>query len=243
MSNSAIATQLLQKLSHLLEANKAYKSIQAEAYIIATKAQSLGRVGDSLHPAWVNHFSQGHSEVPDDIFKLMEGFSSLTMPDIFKLVEGFSSSALQDARNLQSEDDPTTRQKLMAGVERADRVAAEIEAWYQEAFKKAKYYSERWGQMTAQWEHEAKLKKIWDENPGLPLFGASDILAGRKPEWDPIWNRSAQSTGPQTSSSGGYDEPPWAHQARCDAIEARSDKAWRKIHYDYYHGPNSNRCR
>jgi effector-binding domain-containing protein len=242
MSNSAIAAQLLQKLSHLLEANKAYRSIQAEAYVIATKASTGGRVGDSLHPAWVNHFSQGHSEVPDDIFKLVEGFSSLTMYDIFKLVEGFSS-AVQDARNLQSEDDPTTRQKLMAGVERADRVAAEIEAWYQEVFKKAKYYSEMWGQMTAQWEHEAKLKKIWNENPGLPLFGASDILAGRKPEWHPIWNRSASSAGSRASSSGGYDEAPWAWQAENDAIEERNYKVWKEGLHDYYHGPNSNRCR
>jgi hypothetical protein len=144
MSNSAIAAQLLQKLSHLLEANKAYKSIQAEAYIITTKAQTNGNVGNLLNACWIEHQSKGHHEVPDDIFKLVKEFSSLTM------------SALQDVRNLQSEEDPTTRQKLMAGLERADRVAAEIAAGSQEAFKKAKYYSEVWGRKTAQMVVEAK---------------------------------------------------------------------------------------
>jgi hypothetical protein len=152
MSNSAIATQLLQKLSHLLEANKAYKSIQAEAYVIATKVQTNGQVGSLLNPCWIDHQSQGHREIPDDIFKLVEDFSSLTM------------SALQDVRNLQCEDDPTTRQKLVAGLERADRVASEIEEGFQAASKKAKYYHEVWGQKTSQWERDAK----YYLDPGLP---------------------------------------------------------------------------
>lgn len=190
MSNSAIAAQLLQKLSHLLEANKSYKSIQAEAYVVTTKAQTNGQVGGLLNPCWIDHQSQGHREVPDDIFKLAEDFSSLTL------------SALQDVQNLQCEDDPTTRQKLVAGLERADRVAAEIAAGSQEAFKKAKYYSEVWGRKTAQWEHEAKLQKIWDENPGLPLFAAGDILRSQQ-QGCQATDRTYQSTSSTYHSAGG----------------------------------------
>ena len=230
MKNTEIANSLLQKLVLLETANAAYRSIQAEAYKITVLEQGGGNPKDSLlNPVLVAHFSKGHEEIP-------AGRSELWMT--------FSSLPEEILQNMQDhEDDLDVRTKLLEGLQKADRVAKELEEGLATQKRKFEYYSERWAKRTAQWDHEAKLKKIWDENPGLPPFGASDILAGRKPEWDPIWNKGGTpSTRSQPSSSNDYEEPPWAEQARNDAIEERNYRAWKEGLHDYYHGPNSRQC-
>ncbi len=230
LKNSEIAMRLKKKLTDLESANAELVTIQVQAY----KAENAGD-DHLLLPVWIEHFCKGHPDVPT----MKQTFSSL-----------FAATSLSDDEEIKA--------KLVDGLLMADRVFDEITKLYRHAARKQKYYADVWDKKVKQWEYEAKIKKIWDENPHLPLFGAAEILAGRDP-FDPANEFSPGAAGANAcrneaaarlhnasarkSSDSGYDEAPWAHQAKCDAIEARNRRIEKKnFEYDQANGCGSNRC-
>jgi hypothetical protein len=99
-------------------------------------------------------------------------------------------------------DDEEIKAKLVDGLLMADRVFDEITKLYKHAASKQKYYADVWDKKVKQWEYEAKIKKIWDENPGLPLFAAGDILRGQQ-QGCQATDRTYQSTSSTYHSAGG----------------------------------------
>lgn len=235
MKNSELAIQLTQQLNAVHEANERYKVLQRKAYVVTTNCQSNGTAQFMLHPNFIEKSGTGHSEIPAGGGK----------SEVWEAFSGMPLSVLDGILNDQYETDPTICQKLAAGLEKVRRVLDEIDKLYEKTSKTERYYSEMWEGKTRQWDHEAKLKEIWNNNPGLPLFGASEILAGRDP-WDNEWSKSSSPRGGSSqpsrkASDSGYDEAPWAWQAEFDAIEARNYRVWKAGLHDYYHGKNSPR--
>jgi len=199
-----------------------------------------------LVPHAIEKSGKGHREIPPGGGK----------SEVWEAFTGLPLSILDILSKDQNETDARILQKLSAGLDKAARILNEIRELHATSARKESYYSEWWQKKCDQWTHEAKLKVIWDSDPHLPLFGASEILAGRDPydpanEFSPDAARANASrneaaarrySGPsRKESDSGYDEAPWAHQARMDAIEANNYRIWKAGLHDYYHGANSPR--
>lgn len=163
--------------------------------------------------------------------------------EIWKAFSGLPLSVLDKIRSGQYDTDQNIiNQKLTSGLAMAHRLLQEINVLHEKSKETERYYTERYAAKCRQWNHNAQLKVIWDNNPHLPLFGASEILAGRDPfdpnnEFSPgaagaaacrneaaakAWNSKSNST-----SSWYPEEAPWAHQARMDTIEAQNYRIWK----------------
>ena len=174
LKNSEIAMRLKKKLTDLESANAELVTIQTQAY----RAEMAGD-DHSLRPVWIEHFCKGHP----DVLTVKQTFSSL-----------FAATSLSDDEEIKA--------KLVDGLLMADRVFDEITKLYKHAASKQKYYADVWDKKVKQWEYEAKIKKIWDENPGLPLFAAGDILRGQQ-QGCQATDRTYQSTSSTYHSAGG----------------------------------------
>jgi len=137
-----------------------------------------------LHPNHIEKSGKGHSEIP------VGGGKS----EVWEAFTGLPLSILDNISKDQNETDVRIRQKLSAGLDKAARILNEISELHATSARKESYYSDWWQKKCAQWAHEAKLKVIWDNNPHLPLFGASEILAGRDP-FDPANEFSPGAAG------------------------------------------------